>query len=183
MNNKYGPDLLFEQLVEHLAGDWEWRLDESPGDSKIEKLLFHALNMRSEMGATEYSEIVVARALDDENRLKEESPSHPSHTTLIVRPQAEIPWADGRTRRVDFLISALDWRVGVAPATWRSLAVECDGHDFHAKTKEQVARDRSKDRAATLSGIEFFRFTGSEIWRDPWGYAGQITDWAATGFG
>jgi very-short-patch-repair endonuclease len=46
------------------------------------------------------------------------------------------------------------------------LAVECDGHDFHERTKQQAARDKSRDRALLDHGIATIRFTGSEIWRD-----------------
>lgn len=46
------------------------------------------------------------------------------------------------------------------------VAVECDGHDFHVKNKQQVARDRSRDRAFSSCGIHVMRFTGSEIHRD-----------------
>jgi hypothetical protein len=49
----------------------------------------------------------------------------------------------------------------------RLLFVECDGHDFHERTKEQAERDRSKDRAIQAAGIPVLRFTGREIWRDP----------------
>lgn len=45
--------------------------------------------------------------------------------------------------------------------------VECDGHDFHERTKEQAERDRSKDRAIQAAGIPILRFTGREIWRNP----------------
>jgi very-short-patch-repair endonuclease len=45
--------------------------------------------------------------------------------------------------------------------------VECDGHDFHERTKDQAARDRSKDRAIQEAGIPILRFTGSEIYRNP----------------
>lgn len=44
--------------------------------------------------------------------------------------------------------------------------VECDGHDYHERTKEQAARDRSRDRAFQSIGIPVFRFTGSEIHED-----------------
>lgn len=44
--------------------------------------------------------------------------------------------------------------------------VECDGHDFHERTKEQAKRDRSRDRAFQSAGIPVFRFTGSEIYAD-----------------
>lgn len=46
------------------------------------------------------------------------------------------------------------------------LVVECDGHDFHERTKEQAARDRSRDRRAQAWGATVFRFTGSELHRD-----------------
>lgn len=64
---------------------------------------------------------------------------------------------------------------------WRRLIVECDGHEFHERTKEQAAKDRSRDRASTLAGMEVFRFTGSELWRDPYGCAGQVIEWAERG--
>ena len=41
--------------------------------------------------------------------------------------------------------------------------VECDGHEFHERTKEQAARDRSRDRELTLNGWTVLRFTGSEV--------------------
>lgn len=44
--------------------------------------------------------------------------------------------------------------------------VECDGHDFHEKTKEQAARDKARDRFFVSADIRVFRFTGSEIWKD-----------------
>ena len=44
--------------------------------------------------------------------------------------------------------------------------IECDGHEFHERTKEQAERDRSRDRAVQLAGVIALRFTGREIWRD-----------------
>src|SRR5688572_19962442 len=46
------------------------------------------------------------------------------------------------------------------------LAIECDGHDYHERTKEQARRDRSRDRKLLAAGINTVRFTGSEIYRD-----------------
>ncbi|MFC3229373.1 endonuclease domain-containing protein [Marinibaculum pumilum] len=46
------------------------------------------------------------------------------------------------------------------------VVVECDGHKFHERTKEQARRDRSRDRWMTSKGIKILRFTGSEIYRD-----------------
>lgn len=46
------------------------------------------------------------------------------------------------------------------------IVVECDGHDFHERTKEQAAKDRARDRALTLGGYRVLRFTGSELFND-----------------
>ena len=111
---KYGPDLLFEQLVEHIAGDWEWRFEDAPGDSKIEKLLFRALVVRADVCACEYAELVLASDVVAEARLMEGHSCCPTSLRMIVRPQAEI---DGR--RVDFLIHTFDYKND----RWRSLIV------------------------------------------------------------
>jgi len=64
--------------------------------------------------------------------------------------------------RVDFLLLVESFHESKA----RFIAVECDGHDFHEKTKEQARRDRSRERAIQAAGITVLRFTGSEIFRD-----------------
>jgi len=56
----------------------------------------------------------------------------------------------------------------------RKIAIECDGHDFHERTKEQAANDRSRDRALQLDGWMVLRFTGSEIYRSASACAAQI---------
>lgn len=81
-------------------------------------------------------------------------------------------------------IRCLDWPVdyvvGVRSADERLhyAVVECDGHDFHERTKEQAARDRSRDRRLQEAGYRVFRFTGAELYRDPLGCAREIFDWA-----
>ena len=72
-------------------------------------------------------------------------------------PQAQVD-----RFRADFLIFV---RAKEGQTSW--IAVECDGHEFHERTKEQAARDRSRDRWMTANGIAVLRFTGMEIWRDP----------------
>lgn len=57
------------------------------------------------------------------------------------------------TYKVDILLQGDGW----------NLAVECDGHEFHDRTKQQAAYDRSRDRELILLGITTIRFTGSEI--------------------
>ena len=46
------------------------------------------------------------------------------------------------------------------------IAIELDGHDWHERSKEQAARDRSRDRAFTLAGFIVVRFTGAEVHAD-----------------
>lgn len=44
--------------------------------------------------------------------------------------------------------------------------VECDGHDFHEKTKTQASRDKKRDRDIQKLGYRILRFSGSDIHRD-----------------
>jgi very-short-patch-repair endonuclease len=93
-------------------------------------------------------------------------------STLLYQRQVQIDdW------RVDFVV----WVFGSKneKVQWIPLIVECDGHDFHERTKDQAAKDRARDREVQLKGYEIFRFTGSEIWRDPLRCAMQIVDWAS----
>lgn len=54
------------------------------------------------------------------------------------------------------------------------IVVECDGHDFHERTKDQAARDRKRDREFQLMGYKVLRFTGSEIVADAGCCAKQV---------
>jgi hypothetical protein len=54
------------------------------------------------------------------------------------------------------------------------LVVECDGHDFHDRTKEQAARDKKRDRILLTNGWPVARFTGSEIHADVGRCAEQV---------
>ena len=73
--------------------------------------------------------------------------------------------------RADFLASVWTGK------TWVRLVIECDGHDYHERTKAQAAHDRARDREMTLAGMTVMRFTGSEIYRDPIACARQIEAW------
>lgn len=54
--------------------------------------------------------------------------------------------------------------------------VECDGHNFHEKTKEQARHDKARDRYFTKRGLRVLRFTGSEIYRDPAACLSEIVE-------
>lgn len=47
------------------------------------------------------------------------------------------------------------------------VAIELDGHDFHERTKEQVARRNTRDRHLQAAAWTVLHFSGSEMVRDP----------------
>lgn len=74
--------------------------------------------------------------------------------------------------RVDILIHDASLPFDLAQP--RFMVVECDGHDFHERTKEQARRDKQRDRFLQSKGFKVLRFTGSEIWADPDNCADEI---------
>jgi len=48
-----------------------------------------------------------------------------------------------------------------------AIAIECDGHAFHEKTKQQAAHDKRRDRYLSGHFDAILRFTGSEIYENP----------------
>lgn len=152
------------------------------GESPIETLLIQAIDLRFLLAAPEFDELDIVDSDDEKWNLNKLS----GGPCIICRPQADIvagPRGEEVKWRCDFLFHSrgLLYRGGGAPVVWRRLIVECDGHEFHERTKEQAARDRSRDRAATLSNYDILRFTGSQIWNDPWGCAGEVAAWAYKG--
>jgi very-short-patch-repair endonuclease len=81
-----------------------------------------------------------------------------------------VPQHKWEKYRIDFaLFTALPYPI----------FVECDGHDFHERTKEQAARDREKDRSIQAAGIPILRFTGSEIYASAQDCAFQLYRFAS----
>jgi len=76
----------------------------------------------------------------------------------------------------------IDWALRIKGAKRPWIFIECDGHDFHERTKEQAERDRSKDREIQAADITIFRFTGRELWRDPVTCAEQVINLMVTRF-
>lgn len=96
---------------------------------------------------------------------------------LLVEPQAQLG-----EYRIDFLLTQSEWGPDPHPSRERTLSdgrvipgtrtiekkmvIECDGFDFHDRTKEQARKDRERDRALQSFGYRVFRYTGSDIWSD-----------------
>lgn len=87
----------------------------------------------------------------------------------LFEPQERISVND-KTYRVDFLMCALRGSRNI------QYVIECDGHDFHEKTKEQAKKDKCRDRDLTSAGYKVLRFTGSEIYNSPNGCANEISE-------
>lgn len=92
-----------------------------------------------------------------------------------VRMQEEVS-VNGMNYRIDLLVVCYDGKNG------RYYAIECDGHDFHEKTKEQAARDKKRDRDLMSAGYHVIRFTGSEIYNNPLQCATEVRKIAFGGF-
>lgn len=77
---------------------------------------------------------------------------------IVFSPQVEI----GKYK-VDFCITIPIYDSNED----KKIIVECDGHEFHEKTKEQAQHDKERDRFLQAEGYPIYRFTGSEIYRNP----------------
>lgn len=51
--------------------------------------------------------------------------------------------------------------------TGRKIIIECDGYEFHQKTKEQVKRDNEREFDLKMARYEVIRFSGSQIFNNP----------------
>lgn len=103
--------------------------------------------------------------------------------SLVVTPQAQIG-----EYRVDFLLEYRDvvpdfsvkekardgTEIPGSKDVSSRVVVECDGHDFHERTKQQASRDRQRDRSLQATGYMIFRYTGSDLWRDPVAAADEV---------
>jgi very-short-patch-repair endonuclease len=76
----------------------------------------------------------------------------PDGSSVAVCPQKDM----GRYR-MDFSVAYMIEEVGV------EICVECDGHEFHAKTQEQVSRDKQRDRDLLKRVDATVRWTGKDI--------------------
>ena len=139
-----------EQTLAFEAEAWTARMAQIlPGESPIETLLIQAIGERSTSGCA----------------------NHPRIEGIPLYRIGE--WCGY-------------WQVGIGPyfadiAFIREdgkpgVVVECDGHDFHERTKEQAAHDRQRDRWMQTAGWSVLRFTGSEIRRDPHGCAREVVE-------
>lgn len=131
-------------------------------ESPIEQMMFAALawvDMPIFGSGGAMSELLMIHNVDEDAFLAQ---GQPFARLLLQHPLDKY--------RVDFLVRAAFH--GRDPTDL--LVIECDGHDYHERTKQQAQRDRGRDRFMQASGLRVFRFTGSEIWRDPHACAEEV---------
>jgi very-short-patch-repair endonuclease len=55
--------------------------------------------------------------------------------------------------------------------------VECDGHEFHKTTKEQVKNDNERDMELKKIGYDVIHFSGSQLYENAWKCADDVCDY------
>lgn len=111
-------------------------------------------------------------------------------SSLLIAPQQKI---SSTNIRVDLLVALQaqrisqatgelvhedavnDWLAGNQFDTYVvKAAIECNGHDFHEKTKEQVTRDNERRNTLSDLGITMYEFSGTDINASPVGVGNRI---------
>ena len=145
-------EYLVDEVSMHLtalSSDAEMILEESLIDcgSPIEQLLSLAL---------------------EELNIKNIYKFNPFIDVVEIEKQKEIQ-CENKKYRVDFLIPVI-----YKNQENKCFVIECDGHEFHQKTKEQVERDNTRMRNLQKAGYEVVRFSGTEIWHRPYKCANEV---------
>lgn len=132
-----------------------WNRAEKAVESPIELALATALLFSDRITPTPFKPLIFCR---------QEDMDHYAEDDRLLVPQYQVD-----KKRIDFLFRDPPIQI----------FIECDGHDFHERTKEQAARDRQRDRQLQQTGRHVLRFTGSEIYADPVMCAAQVFDFVS----
>lgn len=101
----------------------------------------------------------------------------------LIQQQTVV--AKEQNYRLDFVVRPFDWddfypRLQAAGLPVPRIGVELDGHDFHERTKEQVAKRNARDRHLLSEGWLIFHYSGSEFVKDPRECVEQVVNEALT---
>lgn len=83
---------------------------------------------------------------------------------IFLLPQREI-CIENKKYIVDFEFEADEYVNQFN--TNKKIIIECDGHQFHQKTKEQVTKDNKREYDLKMAGYQVLRFSGSQIYNEP----------------
>lgn len=88
--------------------------------------------------------------------------------------QKEIHTKSGKHYFADFAILLYEEKLDDSKIV---VLVECDGHEFHEKTKAQVKSRNERDYDLKMDGYDILHFSGSQIYEDPFACAKEIYDY------
>jgi hypothetical protein len=142
------------------------------GNGFIDGWLYHVIDKRLSQVCESPIEAMLGAALLFMDKFE----SIPGYPLILERQECVPHWGPEERLLIPqfkFQSYRIDWvyRDG-ANLTF----IECDGHDFHERTKQQASRDKKRDREIQAAGYPLLRFTGSEIWEDPFHCASQIAE-------
>ncbi|KKW88326.1 DUF559 domain-containing protein [Lacticaseibacillus rhamnosus] len=83
---------------------------------------------------------------------------------------------DNQTFYIDFVARVMDYNEVGDVVSKASVFVELDGHDFHEKTKEQVEKDKIRERQISKFTDRVLRFSGREVYRNPDNCVREVID-------
>jgi len=112
-------------------------------------------------------EMMLALAMKD--ALVKDSGRSLGADVIDIENQHEIVIGEFRCR-ADFVIPVYFSKYGFG----KHYVIECDGHEFHERTKEQVTKDNQRRRGLTRAGYVVINFSGSEVYKDAYGCAREI---------
>ena len=95
---------------------------------------------------------------------------------LYVEPQTEIECKNGKKYRADFTIFYDEICNPLLKEDFL-LDIECDGYEFHQKTKKQVKNDNQREYDLKMEGYEILRFSGTQIFENPERCAADILNY------
>ena len=102
-------------------------------------------------------------------------------TELYLECQREIVSRDGMKKYyADFVFDTENNPEMININHDFKLVIECDGHEFHEKTKEQVTNDNERDLELKMMGYDVLRFSGSQIYNKPFRCAAGALDYITT---
>ena len=153
----------FNENIEESKIEWEeyqrWAFSGAECESEIEKLMLAGLMFCG------------FRFFQRPHRICKNVSSQNMDALLLLEHVIIAPQHKIGKYRADFAVFIKDFSGDII-----SLMVECDGHAFHEKTKEQAARDKKRDRYLQSAGFRVFRFTGSEIFNDIDGCISELSE-------
>ena len=164
----------FKKITEEIYWEDDWDLKKNVCDKVYSEIIKNVNTYKHEL---EYSlldcespiEQLLAINLEKINLLGIGN-FNPFIDVVAIQPQQEIE-INNRIYRVDFLITVEYKNQGI-----KGFVIECDGHEFHQKTKEQVEKDNQRTRDLQMKGLEVIRFSGTEIWHRSLRCAYQVKD-------